>query len=56
MRKTTSFLITLLFVFFRLDWQREDEENLEAKAIPKSARRLISSAYHSFRESVDEKF
>jgi hypothetical protein len=42
--------------FFRLDWQREDEEKFEALAIPKSACRLISSAYHSFRVSVDKKF
>ena len=44
------------FVFFSLDWQREDEEKFEALAIPKSACRLISSAYHSFRVSVDKKF
>ena len=42
--------------FFSLDWQREDEERFEALAIPKSACRLISSAYHSFRVSVDKKF
>ena len=46
--------------FFSLDWQREDEERFEALAIPKSTDvsvcRLISSAYHSFRVSVDKKF
>jgi hypothetical protein len=42
--------------FLCLDWQREDEENFETFAIPKSACRLISSAYQSFRVSVDEKF
>jgi hypothetical protein len=45
------------YSFFRcLDWQREDEEKSEALTIPKSACRLISGAYHSFRVSVDEKF
>ena len=41
--------------FFRLDWQREDEENFEKSTIPKSACRLISAAYHSFRVTFAEK-
>jgi hypothetical protein len=49
--------IQIAYSFFCcLDWQREDEENLEACAIPKSACRLICLAYQSFRVSVDYKF
>ena len=47
--------LTIGFFFVSIG-KREDKENFETLAIPKSACRLISFAYHSFRVSVDKKF